>query len=208
MNLDEALGKITDPEVKEFFSKIVKDQNGYISKLEAQLKELSKAGPAATGTDDVTMRYLEKNMRKDVIAEAKAKILDSIPKEIFDVVEKDWLAFLEKGMDKAHTTEEFAVDAFNLVYGRCFADKNHPLHRLGKGPSNPGATPTPPQAGTNGAAIAGVQNILSPQPPVMTGKDTPAASGLPETATAPKNTKDAFTRFRERIAQSGGSKFQ
>ena len=207
MNLDEALGRITDPEAKAFFAKMVKDQNGYISKLENQLKELTKAGPAATGTDDVTMRYLEKNMRRDVIAEAKAKILETIPKEIFDAVEKDWLAFLETGMDKAHTTEEFAVDAFNLVYGRCFANKDHPVHGIGKGPSNPEATPVP-QHGTNGAAIAGVQQIISPQPPVMTGKDASAASGAPDTGNAPKNTKDAFARFKERLGQAGGSKFQ
>ena len=206
MNLDEALGKITDPETKAFFEKMVRDQNGYITKLEAQLKEQSKTAPAANGTDDVTMRYLEKNMRKDVIADAKAQILSNIPAEIFAAVEGDWLKFLEGSMDKAHTTEEFAVDAFNLVYGRCLAKKDHPVHNVGKSSTNPGETPAA-QPGTNGAAIADIQRIVS-QPPVMSGKDASAASGAPETGQQPKNTRDAFARFRERLGQAGGSKFQ
>lgn len=207
MNLDEALGKVTDPEVKSFFEKMIKDQNSYITKLETQLKEAKTSAPAAAGLDPITAKYLEKNMRDDVIREATQTIIESVGEEVFKAIKPDYDEFLKANMDKAHTTVEYAVDAFNLVYGRCLAKKDHPVHNIGK-TDNPVGTPKV-AAGTNGQAVDAVKNILAGQPPVMTGKDIGAASGIPGTQGTPvKSTKDAFAKFKDRIINNGGSKFQ
>ena len=206
MTLEEALGRIADPEAKIFFEKMIKEQNSYITKLETQLKT-SAAAPAVAGLDSVTQKYLEKNMRNDVIREATQRIIESFGEDIFKAVKPDWDAFLEGKMLKENTTPEFATDAFNLVLGRCFSDKNHAVHKVGK-TTNP--TGTPAQASTtNGQAVAEVQHILVGQPPVMTGNDTGAASGLPGTQGVPvKNTKDAFSKLKEKFQNNGGNRFQ
>lgn len=208
MTLEEVLGRVTSPEDKAFLSKMISDQNSYITKLETQLKEKA-SNPAAAGLDPTTAKYLEKNMRRDVISEASEKIIEAVGKEVFDAIKPDYEAFLTSNMDKAHTTVEFAVDAFNLVYGRCLAKKDHPIHNIGKGGANPTATPTPIEAGTNSQSVATVQNILAGQPPVMTGKDSNAGTGIPGTQGEPvKNTRDAFARFKNRVNSAGGGRFQ
>lgn len=209
MTLQEALGKVTDPEVKAFLEKVIGDQNSYVTKLEAQLKEMKDTGSSKGGIDDVTAKYLEKNMRRDVISEATEKIIAAVGQDIFNAVKPDYDKFLADRMTKNNTTVEYAVDAFNLVYGRCFAQKDHPVHNVGK-TTNPTGTPTQQPAGTNGQSVAQVQNILTGQPPVvMTGKDTGAASGLPGTQGTPVNsTRDAFKRLKDRVQANGGNRFQ
>lgn len=209
MNLEEALGKITDPEVKAFFQKMTSDQNSYITKLETQLKELKaqgNSGAASTG-DSITQEYIRKKMREEVIAKATSSIIDSVGKPVFEAVKPDFDAFLEKNMKPENTTEIYVIDAFNLVYGRCLTKKDHPVHQVGK-TVNPSGTPTP-TAGTNGQQVAVVQNVISGQPPVMSGTDASAGQGVPGTQGTPvKNTRDAFARLKERVANSGGNKFQ
>lgn len=209
MNLNEALGRITDPEVKAFFEKMVGDQNSYITKLETQLKEQKATGTSGKlAGDDITQAYIRKKMREEVISKATAVIVASVGQEIFDAVKADYEAFLEKNMTPANTTEDYAVDAFNLVYGRCFAKKDHPVHQVGKG-ANPGATPAPQAAGTNGQQVAAVQQVIAGQPPVMTGSDVNAGQGIPGVqGEKVKSTKDAFSRFKDRIKSNGGNKFQ
>lgn len=209
MNFEEALGKITDPEVKSFFEKMVKDQNSYITKLETQLKELKateNAGAVQTG-DSITQEYIRKKMREEVIAKATAIIVGAVGQDIFNAVKPDFDSFLEKNLKPENTREDYVVDAFNLVYGRCYAKKDHPVHQVGKA-ANPSGTPAP-QVGTNGQQVAVVQNIVSGQPPVMSGTDASAGQGVPGTQGTPvQNTRDAFARLKQRVANNGGNRFQ
>jgi len=209
MNLEEALGKITDPEVKAFFQKMTSDQNSYITKLETQLKELKAQGnPGAVPSgDSITQEYIRKKMREEVIAKATSLIIDAVGKPVFEAVKPDFDAFLEKNLKPENTTEAYVIDAFNLVYGRCLTKKDHPVHQVGK-TVNPNGTPTP-TAGTNGQQVAVVQNVISGQPPVMSGTDASAGQGVPGTQGTPvKNTRDAFSRLKDKVANNGGNKFQ
>lgn len=209
MTLEEALGKITDPEVKAFLTKITSDQNSYITKLETQLKQTAQASNSPAQTDDITTKYLRKKMREDVVGASTKLIIDAVGKEIFEAVKPDFDAFLDKNLTPERTTEEYIVDVFNLVYGRCFAKKDHPVHSVGKNTPNPSGTPAPLNPGTNGAQVSAVNNIIAGQPPVMTNNDFNAGQGLPGTQGNPvKTTRDAFSRLKDRFAQSGGNKFQ
>ena len=215
MTLQEALGKIADPETRAFFEKMIGDQNSYITKLETQLKDHSAKGqgnaPAnQAGGDDVTRQYLLRKMREDVISQATDAITAAYGKEVFDSVAKEYREFLDKNMSVERTNTEYAVDAFNLVFGRCVADKSHPVHKaLGKGPADPGVTPENKGAGTNGQQVAVVQNVIAGQAPVMTGEDQNAGKGLPGVqGEQVRSTKDAFARLKERVARNGSGRFQ
>jgi hypothetical protein len=211
MQVDEALGKVTDPEVKAFLENIIRNQNSYTTKLETQLKDLSSKNntPNGTGVDSITAKYLEKNMRRDVIAEAETAIKKDISVEVFNAVQGDWLEFLDKAMSKEKTTVDFAVDAFSLIYGRCMRKKDHPVNQIGKAATPSGTPDNKVATGTNEQAIQGVQNILKQQPPVMTGSDANASTGMPTPGEVQvKNTRDAFASLKSRFAQNGGNKFQ
>jgi hypothetical protein len=178
--------------------------------LETQLKEQkatdnSNASPKVN--DDITQAYIRKKMREEVIANATNTIVSAYGQDVFNAVKPDFDIFLEKNMRPENTKEDYVIDAFNLVYGRCFAKKDHPVHQVGK-TVNPNGTPAP-QVGTNGQQVAAVQNVISGQPPVMSGTDASAGQGLPGVQGTPvKDTRDAFTRLKDRIAKSGGNKFQ
>ena len=208
MTVEEALGKITDPEAQATLKKVIGDQNSYITKLETQLREQKQTDPKASAeTNDVTKAYILKRMREDVIKEATAEILASVSKEVFEAVKPDFDSFLEKNMKGDNVKKEFAIDAFNLVYGRCFMNPSHPLHNVGKN-VNPNGTPTP-QPGTNGPQIAKVQNIVGNQPQVMSNNDVNSGQGLPGVQGTPVlNTRDAFKRLKEKTTLAGGNKFQ
>lgn len=211
MTIDEALARITDQDVKTFLQKVITDQNSYATKLENQINELKKSQTTQTTagtTDDITRKYLEQNMRKDIINQALDAIKKVYDEKIVEACLPDYNAFLEKNMTLKNTTVEYATDAFNLVYGRCFANKEHPVHNVGKAQS-PSGTPTPQQAGTNSAAVQQVASMIQGQPQVMTNNDMSAGSGVPGTQGIPiKNTKDAFEKFRDKLRQGGSSKFQ
>lgn len=210
MNIDEALAKITDQEVRTFLQKVISDQNSYATKLENQVKELKNTQPtnSANPNDDITRKYLEQNMRKDIINQALTIIKATYGEQLVEACLPDYNDFLEKNMTLKNTTVEYATDAFNLVYGRCFAKKDHPVHNIGKATS-PSGTPTPQQAGTNSAAVQQVASIIQGQPPVMNNNDASAGQGLPGTQGVPiKNTRDAFSIFKDKMRQGGSSKFQ
>jgi len=210
MTIDEALAKVTDQEAKAFLQKVIGDQNSYATKLEAQIAELKKA-PAQTqaqGTDDITRKYLEDNMKRDITNQAIAIIKTNYGDAIVDACMTDYLEFLKSNMTLKNTTVEYATDAFNLVYGRCFAKKDHPVHNVGKA-SSPSGTPSPQTAGNNAAVVQQVASIINGQPPVMNPNDQSAGQGLPGTqGVQVKNTRDAFSAFKDRLRQGGSSKFQ
>ena len=211
MTLDEVLGRVTNPEDKAFLEKMIKDQNSYITKLETQLKDASKAPasePGPAGVDKVTYAYLEKKMREDVIETATKNIKAVISEPMFNAVEKDWQEFLKNNMDIKHTTVEYATDAFNLVLGRCLAIKDHPVNQLGKG-TTPNPTPNQPTAGTNAQGVQDVNNIIRQTPPTMSNNDINAQSGIPTPqANQVKNTRDSFAGLKARLAGQGGNPFQ
>lgn len=205
MTLEEALAKVADADAKAMLQKVINDQNKYIGQLETQLKA-APATPSAK-PDDVTMAYLEKNMRRDVIAEAVAEIKKDVSEEIYNAVEADYMEFLNKNMKKENTTVGFCTDAFSLVYGKCLRKKDHPVHQVGKGTTPQEATPT--TANTNGQSVANVNSILQKQPPIISDKDQSSGSamGLPNTGTQVKNTKDAFTSLKSRFSNNGANRF-
>jgi hypothetical protein len=205
MTLEEALSKVTDADAKAMLQKVINDQNKYIGQLEAQVK--TNSNNVSTKTDDITMAYLEKNMRKDVIAEAVAEIKKDVSEEVFKAIEPDFLAFLDKTMKKENTTVNFCTDAFSLVYGQCLRKKDHPVNQIGKGSNPQVVTPTTPN--TNGQSVANVNSILQKQPASITDKDqsSGAAMNLPNTGTQVKNTRDAFTSLKNRFSNNGANKF-
>lgn len=210
MNIDEALAKVTDQEVRTFLQKVIADQNSYATKLEAQVAELKK-NPAQNNqgsTDDITRKYLEDNMRRDIINQASVAIKETYGEQIYNACVQDYLDFLKANMTLKNTTVEFATDAFNLVYGRCFAKKDHPVHAIGKA-TTPSGTPSPQNAGNNAGSVQQVASIIAGQPQVMNPNDASAGQGLPGTeGVKVKNTRDAFTAFKDRLRQGGSSKFQ
>lgn len=211
MQVDEALSKVTDPEAKALLEKVIKDQNSYTTKLENQLKDLSSRTntPQGSGVDEITAKYLEKNMRRDVIAEAEELIKKDTDAAVFEAIKQDWLNFLDKTMKKENTTVTFATDAFSLVYGKCMRQKDHPVNSIGKTVSPSGTPSNNINPGTNEQQVQNVQNILKQTPPVMTGADANAQTGMPLPGETPvKNTRDAFAYLKNRFAQQGGGKFQ
>lgn len=208
MTLEEALAKVTDADAKATLQKIITDQNKYIGQLEQNLKA---AKPATGVTDDITLKYLEKNMRRDVIAEAVNIIKQEVSDEVYNAVESDYMEFLDKTLKKENTTVEFCTDAFSLVLGKCLRKKDHPVNQIGKGTTPQSTTPTPQTgAATNGQSVATVQNIIKNQPPIITDRDITGGSnqGVPSNETQPKNTRDAFKTLKERFGQVGGNRFQ
>lgn len=207
MTLEEALAKVADADAKATLQKIITDQNKYIGQLEQNLKA---AKPATGVTDDITLKYLEKNMRRDVIAEAVNIIKQDVSEEIYNAVEADFLAFLDKTMKKENTTIEFCTDAFSLVLGKCLRKKDHAVNQIGKGTTPQSTTPTPQGATTNGQSVATVQNIIKNQPPIITDRDITGGSnqGVPTNEAPVKNTRDAFKSLKDRFGNVGGNRFQ
>jgi hypothetical protein len=197
----DALKKDLDKREKQ-----VADQNSYITKLESSRAQVSNAPqqPSVAATDPAVQQYIERKMRDDVIAEATIEIQRAFRKEEFDVVFPDLLAFLKVNMKKSNTTVPFVVDAFDLLYARALKNKEHAIHKIGKN----GAPTETPLAQTNAQVISGVQQqTLKNTPPIISPKDgTP--SGLPETSTQVKSTKDAFSSLKSRFNGAGGNKFQ
>lgn len=218
--LDEVLGRVTNPEDREFLKKMIADQNSYITKLENVNKGAAQQGaqPApsqatSTGVDKITQNYILQKMKADVIIDATGKIKQAISEPMFEAVKDDWIKFLDANMSVEKTTVEFAVDAFNLILGRCLSIKDHAVNQLGKA-QPPAGTPnagvqSPTNAGTNAAGVQGVNDILRNQPPTMGAGDVGAQSGMPNVPpTQIKNTKDAFSSLKNKLSGNGGNKFQ
>lgn len=197
----DALKKDLDKREKQ-----VADQNSYITKLEAGRAQVSNAPQQASApaVDPAVQQYIERKMRDDTIADATVEIQKNFRKEEFDVVFPDLLAFLKLNMKKSNTTPAFVIDAFDLLYARALKNKDHAIHKIGKN-GTPTETPT---AQTNASVIGSVQQqTLKNTPPIISPKDgTP--SGLPETSTSVKSTKDAFSALKTRFNGAGGNKFQ
>jgi hypothetical protein len=186
--------------------KQVADQNSYITKLESSRAQVSNAPQqqSTPAVDPAVQQYIERKMRDDTIAEATVEIQRAFKKEEFDAVFPDLLAFLKANMKKSNTTVPFIVDAFDLLYARALKNKDHVIHKNGKN----GAPTETPTAQTNSQMINSVQQqTLKNTPPIISPKDgTP--SGLPETSTQVKNTKDAFSALKGKFNGAGGNKFQ
>jgi hypothetical protein len=203
---DDALAETK--QLKENISR----QNSYITKLENSRATNSEPAPktatAETKFDPTIQAYLEKNMRRDVLEEAKAQLLKEVTEAEYKAVEEDFLAFLEKNMKNSNCTVAYIVDAFSLVMGRALRNKEHAINKLGKGTQTPETTPTQITPTTNSNSVQSVQTtILNNTPPVMTGKDTSASVGAPNTGVQHNNTRDAFKSLKQRFANLGGGQF-
>ena len=205
---DEALAD--NKQLKENISR----QNSYITKLENKTNstniesaQKSTSPTVDTRFDPAVQAYLEKNMKRDAIEEAKIIIKSEITEEMFKAVEPDFNAFLEKNLKKENCTSAYIVDAFSLVMGRALRNKEHAINKIGKGTATPPATPTPT---TNSSNVQAVQNTIlnNTTPPVMTNKDVGAASGMPAgNGVQHQTTRDAFKSLKDRFANMGGNKF-
>lgn len=205
---DEALAD--NKQLKENISR----QNSYITKLESKTNSnnVESAQKSITPTvdtrfDPAVQAYLEKNMKRDAIEEAKAMIKTEITEEMYKAVEPDFMAFLDKNLKKENCTTAYIVDAFSLVMGRALRNKEHPINKIGKGMATPPATPTQT---TNSSQVQSVQNTIlnNTTPPIMTNKDVGASSGMPSgNGVQHQTTKDAFKSLKERFANMGGNRF-
>lgn len=204
---DEALAD--NKQLKENISR----QNSYITKLENKNSNNIESAQKSTNPtvdtrfDPAVQAYLEKNMKRDAIEEAKVTIKSEITDEMYKAVEPDFIAFLEKNLKKENCTPAYIVDAFSLVMGRALRNKEHPINKIGKGTTTPSATPTQT---TNSPNVQAVQNTIlnNTTPPVMSNKDVGAASGMPTGNGAQhQTTKDAFKSLKNRFASMGGQKF-
>ena len=189
----------------------IKNQNSYITKLESQrgvAATLQTGGtPAAAQLDPTLQKYLEDQMRNDILAKGITQIKSEVSAEEYAAVEPDFLEFINRNMNKANTSIDYVLDAFSLVYGRVKRDKNHAINKIGAKGTTPSATAPVKDAGTNQGAIDAVNQTISNKPPMMTGNDANAASGAPDTSTSIKNTKDAFGSLREKFGQLGANRF-
>lgn len=195
MTLEEALAKVAqlESEAQELKNQI-KNQNSYITKLEAKAASTQQQTAGPKDLDPITKRYLEKNMMKDTINEAKEHIVSQVGIDIYNAVEPDLKVWLDANMKIESCTVEFVEDSFNLIYGRCFRNKEHNLHKvLGKGTTTPVTTPITQQV-TN-------PNVIINTPPVITSKDgTPSA--MPNITQA-KTKKDIFSDFSKKVIGTG-----
>jgi hypothetical protein len=185
--------------------KQVADQNSYITKLEAGRAQVSNAQqqPSAPAVDPAVQQYIERKMRDDTIAEATVEIQKGFKKEEFEVVFPDLLAFLKLNMKKANTTVGFVVDAFDLLYARALKNKEHAIHKIGKA-----AAPSDTPIKTNGQSIQAVQDkAFTNKPPIISTNDG-TVSGIPESPSQVKNTKDAFSALKSKFNNQGSNKFQ
>lgn len=209
MTEEEYKAKIAELEKanKQYEANIAK-QNSYITKLEAKANNSEPAqqvGYTPTGVNPSVQAYLEKSMRRDVITEAKGLIKQEISEEVYNAVEPDFLAFLDKNLKNENCTTAYVVDAFSLVMGRALRNKEHAINKIGKGTQTPPATPTQT---TNSSQVQAVQNTIISTPPVMGTKDISAVSGIPEPNGNPVNsTKDAFKNLKARFNNLGGNRF-
>lgn len=205
MTLEEAQAKIKELEVE--IGKLqgqVKNQNSYITKLEAQVKGApNNPGGNSNGLDSVTQRYLEKNMMRDTIEEAKQNIVKQVGIDVYNAIEPDLSEWLKANMKIQNCTVEFVEDSFNLIYGRCFRNKDHKVHEaLGKGTTPQVATPT----STPQTPVTPTNPTVLNQPPVITSKD-----GFPSTPPQPqgnKTKKEIFSDFGKKLAAGGNNPFQ
>lgn len=188
-------------------------QNSYITKLEANRSQPSDQAQRPTSStvgnnfDPAVQAYLEKNMKRDAIEEAKVQIKQEITEEMYKAIEPDFMAFLDKNLKKENCTTAYIVDAFSLVMGRALRNKEHPINKIGKGTTTPSATPTQT---TNSSNVQTVQNTIlnNTTPPTMTGKDSGAASGMPTgNGVQVSSTKDAFKSLKQRFSNIGGNRF-
>ena len=208
MNLDQAVERIKVLEGEnEKLAKQVKDQNSYITKLEA-----NKGGNDGVHADPAVTAYLKRKMREDVTAAAVQNILQVVQsKEVYEAIRPDFEAFLDKNMKEANTTEAYIIDAFNLVWGRAMANKDHPVHSVGKA-QTPSGTPseqTPVNAaGKNTDQITQVQKTLQASSPSPINDNDGGGGNPPDQGKPPvKTTKDAMKNLRARFQQHGGNRF-
>lgn len=189
----------------------ISKQNSYITKLEARNNSSEPAQKPASSTadnrfDPAVQAYLEKNMKRDAIEEAKVQIKQEVTEEMYKAVEPDFISFLNNNLKKENCTTAYIIDAFSLVMGRALRNKEHPINKIGKGTQTPTATPTQT---TNSQDVQAVQNTIlnNTTPPVMSNKDSGAASGMPNGNAQLNSTKDAFKSLKNRFANLGGNKF-
>lgn len=212
MTLEELQNELNEERAKNArLEQNIKNQNSYITKLENQrgaaAAPASGSTPSTAQLDPTLQKYLEDQMRNDITAKGITQIKSEIPEEEYLAIEPDFLEFLNKNMNKTNISVGYVLDAFSLVYGRAKRDKNHAINTVGAKGTTPSATAPAIDVGTNQEGIAAVNKTIANKPPMMTGNDANAASGVPDTGNGIKNTKDAFGSLREKFGQIGANRF-
>ena len=188
------------------FKKQITDQNSYITKLEAQAKTVPATPQQQSGlpSDQIVHKYLKEKMREDTLAKAKILIIQETSPDVYNIMEKDFLEFLNKNMKDADVKVDYMVDAFSLIMGRALRIKDHPIQKLlGKG-----ETPKATLDKTNEQAMQVVQGTIKQQPPVMTPKDNVVPTTPPvDGSIGIKSTKDAYKTLKEKLNGFGGNRF-
>jgi hypothetical protein len=188
------------------FKKQISDQNSYITKLETQAKTVpaSSQQPGGVPSDQIVQKYLKEKMREDTLAKAKILIVQETSPDIYNVMEKDFMEFLNKNMKDADVKVEYMVDAFSLIMGRALRIKDHPIQKLlGKGD-----TPKATLDKVNEQAAQSVPGIIKQQPPVLSPKDNVAPTAAPvDGSIGVKSTRDAYKALKDKLNGFGGNRF-
>lgn len=186
----------------------VRNQNSYITKLEAD----RKAGTQdKEPLDPATKAYLQKKMREDTIAGTLQKLAPQFPVGVIGAVREDLDLFLNNTMKPENTTEAYVREAFYLCYGKAMANKEHAVHQILAQitPTNPvvqGAQlPIPGQvpAGqlpSDRLKEIGKAPVFNPNPtinPNDRGNPAPVIPG--SSGVQPQNTQEALRGFKSRL---------
>lgn len=204
MTLEELQKKLDQQQAEnEKLAKQVKDQNAYITRLEA---DKSKGG--TTGVDPTVQNYLKKKMREDALNESKAEIVSVVGADVYAAIEPDLIPFLDKHMTETHTNKAYIIDAFNLLLGRAYGNKDHAIHKIGKDGKQQETSQQASNAGSNASTVAGVQNKLASQGPSPINDQDQGGGQTGVQADPVKNTKEAKQRLRDRMRQQmAGNRF-
>lgn len=200
MTVEERLAKLEEEFGK--VSKIVGDQNSYITKLELRKKqlddEIKAAGkPAVQSTSQPAQpaqpakptapinkpyeEYQRSQWRNAVVTNTLASITNINPahKAILDEEVK---LYCEQNMTDQTTTEKYVRSVFEMLYGRALTDPNHKIHTAEvvqqAAPAQPAqptpATPQPEQPAQPQQPVPSADQFNQAFPPAVgqTGEQT------------------------------------
>jgi hypothetical protein len=178
-----------------------KNQNSYITKLEAAAKQEPTKVQVPVMDKQLT-EYLQRNMRRDAMEEGMKVISQSVPKEIVDCLKPELDEFVQANMTIDKTKPSYIVDAFQLLYGKAMTNSAHKIHTIGQaGKETPPAAPPPAP-----------QEVLADKlrqtiPPGMTPDDKNAGQTPPASQAKIANTRDAMSAFKQKIQTAGQNRF-
>ena len=177
------------------------NQNAYITKLEQKNQTLetniNNVKAAANNTKDFPpemLEYFQKKRREDYTEQAYNELRITVGEEIFNLLKPEVDTFLKAYMTDSNVSVKYITDAFHLLLGKAYADKNHAINKRNQAPVT---LVTPAQPIVDNKALA--NQVAAMQNRGMTNEDQPM--NTPPVVEAPKvaNTKEAMSSFKARL---------